>query len=95
MSLRKRAESSDVPEPITRSLGKPDNFHVAYVKISTGLAATKKIPLKPDSTIGSTIVFKILRFLLTKSKRVSPGFCGAPAVITTTSASFASEYSAA
>ena len=62
--------------------------------MSTGLAATKKIPLNPDSTIGSTIEDKIFKFLLTRSRRVSPGFCGAPAEITTKSASFASEYSA-
>ena len=50
--------------------------------------------MKPDSTIGSTIEDKIFKFLLTRSRRVSPGFCGAPAEITTKSASFASEYSA-
>ena len=74
IATRKRAVSKEVPEPITFSLGNPENFHVAYVKISTGLAATKKIPSKPDSTTGFTIEDKIFKFLFTRSKRVSPGF---------------------
>ena len=74
IATRRRAVSKDVPEPRTRSLGKPENFHVAYVKISTGFAATKKMPWKPDSTTGLTIVDKIRRFLFTRSRRVSPGF---------------------
>ena len=38
---------------------------------ATGLAATKKIPSKPDSTTGFTIEDKIFKFLFTRSKRVS------------------------
>ena len=74
IATRRRAVSKDVPEPKTRSVGKPENFHVAYVKMSTGLAATKKIPLKPESTTGLTIDDKMRKFLLTRSRRVSPGF---------------------
>lgn len=42
--------------------------------------------------ISVTIDLLIAKFLSTKSKRVSPGFWGAPAVITTRSASEQSEY---
>ncbi|CAC7092448.1 Uncharacterised protein [Staphylococcus aureus] len=83
----KRAESKIVPEPITRSLGKPENFHVAYAKISTGFVATKKIPSNFDAITSPTIDLNIFKFLDTKSKRVSPGFCAAPAQMTTRSAS--------
>ena len=86
----KRALSKKVPVPMTRSRGKPEIFCVNVVKISTGLAETTKIPLKPLSTIGSTIERKILTFLLTRSIRVSPGRRGTPAVMTTIAASAAS-----
>src|SRR5699024_790813 len=89
-STRRRIESSEVPVPITRFLGKPDNFWVKVVKMSTGFAETTKTPLNPDSTTGLTILSKILTFLLTKSSLVSPGLRGTPAVITQTSASLAS-----
>ena len=89
-ATRKRAVSRDVPVPITLFLGKPVNFWVKVVKISTGLAETTKMPLKPDLTIGFTIDFKILTLVFTKSSLVIPGFLAAPAVITAISASLAS-----
>ena len=89
-ATRKRAVSRDVPVPITLFLGKPDNFCVKVVKISTGFAETTKIPLKPESTIGFTMDSRILTLVFTKSNLVIPGFLAAPAVITAISASLAS-----
>ncbi len=83
--------SNEVPVPITRCLGNPESCCVTVVKISTGLLDTTKMPLNPLSTIGLTIVERIFVFFETRSKRVSPGLRGTPAVITTTSASAASE----
>src|SRR5699024_2948116 len=93
-STRRRSESNEILVPITPYLWKPDNSRVKVVKIYTVLAETTNTPLNPDSTTCSTMLFKILTFLATKSSLVSPGFLGTPAVITQTSASLASLYSA-
>ncbi len=87
---RSRIESREVPVPITRSLGKPLIRCAIVVRISTGLLEITKTPVNPLLTIGSIIDLRIVVFLLTRSKRVSPGLRGIPAVITTTSASAAS-----
>ena len=58
--------------------------------MSTGFVAIKKIPSNPLDMTLRIISLKILVFFSTKSKRVSPGLCGNPAVITTICASLQS-----
>ena len=63
------------------------NFCKALVNTSTGLDAITITPSNPEATICSDISLTTFMFLSTKSRRVSPGFCGRPPAITITSAS--------
>ncbi len=85
-----------VPEPITRSFRESWEFPswvscVNWVSSNKGRYRQNQTQIIPCSTIDLLIA----RFLPTRSWRVSPGFCGAPAVITTRSASAQSSYLAA
>ena len=84
-----------VPEPKTRSGGKPDSRHVSNDSTSTGLVATRMMPLGFASATCGTIWPKIAAFLRTRSSRVSPSFWAAPAAITVTAAPSQSVYEAA
>ncbi len=64
---RSLAVSSAVPVPRTRRGLKPDSVQVIRVIISTGLVATRKIPLKPDDVTGSIMDLKTSVFLLEDS----------------------------
>ena len=81
-----------VPEPKTRLCGSPEYFHAAYVSTSTGLEAISRSPSKPLAMTESTMDFIIFMFLSTSCRRVSPGFCAAPAQMTTSAASSQSAY---
>ena len=61
------------------------NFHVAYVRISTGFVAIKKMPSNPLAMTSLTMPLKIFKFFSTNSRRVSPGFWFAPAQMQTIS----------
>ena len=88
--LRNRAESSTVPVPKTRFLGKPESFKVTSVIMSTGLAAMTKIAFGAYLTTSGIMLLKIPTFFSSRSRRVSPGFWLAPAVMTIMPASFKS-----
>ncbi|MNE94752.1 hypothetical protein D3C80_1927550 [compost metagenome] len=75
----------EVPVPITRWRGRPDIFHTIYVTISTGLAATTKMPSKPLAIMSVTISLVITAAASSTSSLVWPGLGFAPAVRMTTS----------
>ncbi len=54
--------------------------------MSTGLVATRMMPSGLAAAMRGTRSRKIAAFLVTRSRRVSPGFCAAPAAITVTAA---------
>lgn len=70
---RNRDESKLVPEPMTRFLGNPLNFHATYVKISTGFDTTSKMVFGLYSTNFGMIPLKMSVLRCTKSNRLSPG----------------------
>ena len=91
-AARKRAVSRIVPDPMTRSGGRPDRRHDSYDRMSTGFVATRMMPFGLASATCGTIWPKIAVFLRTRSRRVSPGFCPTPAAITVTAAPAQSAY---
>ena len=84
------AVSRTVPEPITRLDGSPEYFTAVYVRMSTGFATIKRMPLYFRFEISGIIDLKIATFFFTRSRRVSPGFWFAPAVTTIIAASVTS-----
>jgi len=82
-----RPVSRTVPEPITRFAGYPDSLSAISVSISTGLDTIRRIPPKSRFFISPMMDFIIAAFFLIRSRRVSPGFWLAPAVITIMAAS--------
>ena len=53
-----------------------------YVRASTGLVATRTMPSGFASATRGTTWPKIAALRLTRSRRVSPGFCPTPAAMT-------------
>ena len=84
-----------MPLPSTRLGLNPDSTQVILVMMSTGLVATRNIPLKPDEVTGSMMERNTCALRFNRSRRVSPGFWATPAQITTMSASAQSLYSPA
>ena len=84
---RSRDESSTVPEPKSRSAGRPDTRRAAYVTTSTGLVTMTCTASGATSTSRGRIERTMPIVDPARSSRDWPGFCFAPAVKTTTSES--------
>ena len=82
---RSRDESSTVPLEITRLVGRPEMRCATIVSTSHGLVTRMKIASGEASTSLGIIAFRMRALSLTSSRRLWPGFCLAPAVITTMS----------
>ena len=78
---RKREESSIVPDAKTRCLGRPLIFHVTQAMMSHGLVTTTMTASGLYLTSSGTMPLKIPTFFCTRSRRVSPSFWRAPAVM--------------
>ena len=76
-----------MPLPSTRLGLNPDNVQVILVMISTGLVATRKIPLNPEEVTGSIMERNTWALRFKRSSLVSPCFWATPAQMTTISAS--------
>ena len=76
-----RAESSTVPLPNTLELSKPDSLYATYDSTSTGLLTTKRNASELNRVICGIIERNTFTLLFIRSMRVSPCFCGTPAVI--------------
>lgn len=86
-SHRRRDVSRRVPEPITRPAGRPVRRWATSVRTSTGLVTST---ISASGACACTWVSRprrISTLCTPRSRRVCPGFCLAPAVITTTSQS--------
>ncbi len=75
-----------MPDPKTLLAGSPENSSAAYVTTSTGLVTTSSSASGARATSAGTSSRHISTLAAARSRRVWPGFCLAPAVITTTSA---------
>jgi hypothetical protein len=88
MSARKRAVSRIVPDPITRSCGTPASRAASAaacaVSRSTGFVATSSSPSGLWRTTAGTSSSNTAALRSSRSSRVSPSRCAAPAVITVT-----------
>jgi hypothetical protein len=85
-SVRNRAESRMVPDPITRSDATPGRPAIAvtiWVITSTGLVATRKIGSGAAANTAGTISAKISALRDSRSNRLSPGLWLIPAASTT------------
>ncbi len=88
-SVRNRAESRIVPDPITRSAGTPCRAArtvTICVMMSTGFDATRKTVSGTAASTAGTISAKIAALRDKRSSQLSPGFWLAPAASTTTRA---------
>jgi hypothetical protein len=81
-----RAESRLVPVPKTWFSGSPLSFLAKYVRISTGLATSRRIVCGLMGAMALKMLSRMCRLRLSSDRRDSPGFCFAPAVMTTMSA---------